>query len=155
MSETPDTKTFFTPNKVIYSTSNVHGLGIFAAQDIKKGELVERCPMIPLAFRARYHTDPQIYKYMYAQPMCDCSECKNHGFIFHMLLGYGMLYNHSDDPNSEWIFDWKQLFANLIATKDISQKEEVFIDYEKKYFVGKQFNDKALTEIDTNSNTNA
>lgn len=141
-------KTYYTPNKVIYSKSNVHGLGVLAAQDIKKGEVIEKCPMIPLSFRARYHTDPQIYKYLYPQPMCECSECKNHGFIFHMILGYGMLYNHDAEPNGEWVYDWKQFFATIIATKNIAQNEEIFVDYDKKYFIGKQFEDKSPTSVE-------
>lgn len=136
----------YAPSKVVFSVSKIHGLGIFATQDIKAGELVERCPMVPLGYRSRYHSDPQIYRYLYAQPTCECSECKNHGFIFHMVLGYGMLYNHQEDPNTEWKFDWKQLFADVIAIKDIKKEDEIFVDYGKKYFLGKKYIDKNSIE---------
>jgi hypothetical protein len=125
---------FYSPSKVIIKPSSIHGRGIFSTQDIQEGEIVERCPMVPLGFRSRYHNDPQIYKYLYSQPTCPCNECKNHGFIFHMVLGYGMLYNHQDNANTEWKFDFPNSFADVVAIKDIKSGEEIFVDYGTKYF---------------------
>lgn len=114
--------------------SSVNGRGIFATQDISEGQVIERCPMVPLGFRSRYHSDPQIYRYVYAQPLCPCKECSNHGFILHMVLGYGMLYNHQDNPNTEWKFDYPNLIADVVAIRDIKKDDEIFVDYGKKYF---------------------
>lgn len=118
--------------------SNIEGRGIFSTREIKEGETIERCPMVPLAFRSRYHSDPQIYKYLYSQPTCPCNECKNHGFKFYMVLGYGMIYNHQDNANTEWQFDFPNHLADIIAIKDIKSGDEIFVDYGTKYFNNKE-----------------
>jgi hypothetical protein len=129
---------FTPPSKITLGSSVVHGRGIFAVTDIAEGELIERCPTVPLGFRSRYHSDPQIYRYLYAQPLCPCLECKNHGFILHMILGYGMMYNHKDINNTEWKFDYNNFIADLVATQDIKAGEEIFVDYGNKYFLDRE-----------------
>lgn len=129
---------YFNQAKVIVKKSEIHGRGIFATQDISEGEIVERCPMVPLGFRSRYHSDPQIYRYLYSQPLCDCRECALHGFFFHMVLGYGMLYNHQDDANTTWKFDYDNSFADVIANRDIKAGSEIFVDYGVKYFYNQE-----------------
>jgi hypothetical protein len=136
--ETTSDVEFYSPSKVIIKPSTIHGRGVFVTQDISEGELVERCPMVPLGFRSRYHTDPQIYNYLYSQPLCDCRECALHGFFFHMILGYGMLYNHQDDANTTWKFDYNKSFADVVANRDIKADSEIFVDYGVKYFYNKE-----------------
>jgi SET domain-containing protein len=123
--------------------SNIEGRGVFATRDIKEGQIIERCPLVPLSFRSKYHSDPQLYRYLYSQPTCPCDECKNHGFIFHMVLGYGMMYNHQDNANTEWKFDYPNLRGDIIAIKDIQAEDEIFVDYGTKYF-----SDKPKIEMD-------
>lgn len=138
MSDIDNNIDFFVPDKIILGKSSVHNRGVFANKDISMDEIVERCPMIPLGFRSRYHSDPQIYRYLYSQPTCPCQECKNHGFIFYMVLGYGMMYNHQDDANTTWKFDWNNLIADVIANRDIKQGSEIFVDYGSKYFMNRE-----------------
>ncbi len=126
------------PSKVTIKKSLIQGLGIFSTEDIKTDELIERCPLVPLAFRSRYHTDPQIYRYLYTQPLCPCQECKRHGFVLHMALGYGMIYNHQDEPNAVWKFNWEHSYADVIANKDILAGEEIYVNYGPNYFKDKE-----------------
>lgn len=125
---------FLQPSKIKIGLSNIHFRGVFATSDIEEGEVVERCPMVPLAFRSRYQQDPQIWQYLYTQPPCPCNECKNHGFVFHMVLGYGMIYNHQDDPNCQWKFDYPNLVADVVAQRKILAGEEIFVSYGSNYF---------------------
>lgn len=129
---------FLRPSKIIIGYSKIHFRGVLATEDIKEGEIVERCPMVPLGFRSRYHQDPQIWNYLYSQPPCPCNECKNHGFVFHMVLGYGMLYNHQDDPNCKWNFDFQKLVADVIAQRKILAGEEIFVSYGSNYFKNRE-----------------
>lgn len=138
---------YIIPSKIIVKKSQIHGRGVFAIQDIDIDEIVERCPLVPLSFRSRYHSDPQIYNYLYSQPPCPCNECKNHGFIFHMVLGYGMLYNHQDNSNGIWKFYWEYGYADIIANKAIKSGDEIFVDYGTKYFNNKE-------KIELNNETN-
>lgn len=133
MSETKKNK-YIQPSKIVVDYSGVEGIGVFATQDIKEGEIIERCPMVKLGWRSNYVHDPVIWKYFYTQPKCDCSDCKNHGFSFWMVLGYGMIYNHQDIPNTKWHFDYTQAYADVIASKDIKAKEEIFVTYGPNYF---------------------
>ena len=129
---------FLSPSKIKLDYSPIHYRGVFATEFIPSGEIVERCPLVPLAHRSKYHVDPQIWEYLYSQPMCPCNECKNHGFVFHMVLGYGMLYNHQDVPNTKWEFDFRRLVADVVAEKDINKGEEIFVSYGSKYFSNRE-----------------
>jgi SET domain-containing protein len=137
----PDDSTildFLPSSKIIVGHSDIHGRGVFSRVPIDKGEIIERCPLIQMEYRSKYQLDPQIFNYMYAQPPCKCNDCQNHGFIIHMVLGYGMLYNHQDFPNALWKFNYTQLLADVIASKDIAANEEIFVSYGNEYFIGKQ-----------------
>lgn len=129
---------YIQPKKIIVGKSDIHFRGIFATEDIEPGEIIERCPMVPLSNRSRYQNDSQIWDYLYTQPTCPCDECKNHGFVFHMVLGYGMIYNHQDTPNTKWKFDYYNLVADVIAERPIKKGEEIFVTYGSKYFQNRQ-----------------
>jgi SET domain-containing protein len=122
-------------NKVIVKVSDPRiGLGVFAMQDIEKDELIETCPMIPLSWRSKYHGDTQIHNYCYPNASCDCERCSEDGPITYMVLGYGMLYNHQDEPNTQWDFNFSNLIGNVIATKPIRKNQEIFVSYGSSYF---------------------
>jgi len=130
----PTKLNYLPPYKIIVGDSAVHGRGVFATSRITKGEIIERCPLIQMDYRSNYQLDPKIFGYMYAQPPCSCEDCEKHGVILHMVLGYGMLYNHQDVSNAVWKFNYSQLFADVIAITDIKIKEEIFVGYGNAYF---------------------
>lgn len=130
----PNKLEYFHTDKVKMGDSPIHGRGVFATKFISKGEIIERCPMVQMANRSKYQLDAQVWNYMYAQPPCDCYDCKNHGFLFFMVGGYGMMYNHQESPNALWKFNYTQLLADVVAVKDINAGEEVFIHYGNAYF---------------------
>jgi SET domain-containing protein len=118
------------------------GRGVFATKDIESGEIVERCPMVQLSFRTRYHHDPQLSRYLYTQASCPCEQCKIHGAYMYMVLGYGMIYNHQDDPNTEWYFHYNEKYSDVIATRPIKEGEEIFVSYGGNYFTKRPYFDK-------------
>lgn len=125
------------PKKIEVGYSKVHNRGVFATDEIEEGELVERCPMVALGFRTNYHKDPQLFNYLYTHH-CPCEDCEKHGSVFLMVLGYGMVYNHQDFPNTKWVFNHEKLYADLIATKKIKKEEEIFAWYGLNYFSNKR-----------------
>lgn len=137
---------FIHSKKIKLGFSDIHFRGVFATEDIEYGEIIERCPLVPMANRSRYQNDPQIWEYLYTQPTCPCSECTNHGFVFHMVLGYGMMYNHQDIPNTKWAFDYRNLIADVIAERKILAGEEIFVSYGSKYFHNKEKKDQNNAE---------
>lgn len=142
---------FLQSTKIKIGLSDIHFRGIFATKDIYSGEVIERCPLVPMAHRSKYQQDPQIWEYLYSQPMCPCNECKNHGFVFYMVLGYGMLYNHQDAPNTKWHFDYPNLIADVIAERDIKANEEIFVSYGTKYFLNKEKKTSNIVPEQTNN----
>jgi hypothetical protein len=114
-------------------SETIGGRGIFATDDIKKGEIVESCPLVIMGIRMNYHIDPVMWSHMYTNT-CPCDECKKHGGQFLMVLGYAQLYNHQDDNNASIKFDMDEQFADIVAMKDISKGSEIFINYGPKYF---------------------
>lgn len=125
------------PIKVRLGYSKVHFRGVFATQDIESEELVERCPMVPLEFRTKYHKDTQLFNYLYTH-RCECKDCKDHGAVFLMVLGYGMIYNHQDTPNTVWRFNHQEKVADVVATRPIKAGEEIFVSYGPAYFSNKK-----------------
>ena len=124
--------------KIKFGHSSVGGRGVFATSDIEEGELIERCPLVPLDHRSKYQSDSSIWRYCYTKPVCDCSECKNHGFIFYMVLGHGMIYNHQDDNNADMKFHHKDLYVDIIANRPIHNGQEIFVTYGNKYFKNRE-----------------
>jgi SET domain-containing protein len=122
------------------------GMGVVATKDIEPGELVERCYMVPLAHRGRYQNDPQIKRYLYSN-RCPCDQCMIHGGTMYMVLGYGMIYNHQDAPNTEWSFHWDRNYADIHCIKHIKTGEEVFVSYGPNYFKDRPYMSAETTDI--------
>jgi len=124
--------------KIRLGYSAVQGRGVFAIGDIEEGELIERCPMVPLAWRMNYHKDPVIWQYCFTQS-CPCKECETHGGHFLMVLGYGQIYNHQEDNNAAIKFDMKNSIADIVARRAIKNGDEIFVNYGPKYFKNRKY----------------
>jgi hypothetical protein len=120
--------------KIKHGHSLLGGRGVFATDDIEEGELIERCPIVPLQLRSKKQQDGAIWSYCYTKPLCECEECKTNGFIFYMVLGHGMVYNHQDDNTADMRFNHKDLYVDIVANRPIKKNEEIFVTYGSTYF---------------------
>lgn len=109
-------------NKIEVRKSPVHGLGVFATDKISKGELIEECPLIFLNTK-KGETNYCLIDYTFVWPKG--SEWTNHV----ITLGYGALYNHSNDPNATWENNLENTTFNFVAIRDIEKDEEIFTFY--------------------------
>lgn len=101
--------------------SKIHRHGVFATKKIRKGQLVERCPFIYVkGSETLGEADDYVFGYN-----------KN---LSMLVLGYGSLYNHADEPNIKLVWNYKNKTVDLIATKTIQPKEECFITYGSEYW---------------------
>lgn len=94
--------------------------GVFATRDIKKGDLIHEAPVIAYPNEEHVHIEKTLladYAFEYG---------KNHSAI---LLGYGMLFNHSYEPNARYEISFESHTFNFYAYKDIKAGEEVLINY--------------------------
>ncbi|MFZ3301116.1 MAG: SET domain-containing protein-lysine N-methyltransferase, partial [Microgenomates group bacterium] len=106
--------------KIIVQQSKVaKGLGVFAKKDIKKGELIEKAPLLLMPMKEfEYIKKTKLYYYFF--------EYTNKHFA--IALGYGSLYNHSYNPNARYYYNYsKQL--EIYAIKDIKNGEEIVFNY--------------------------
>ena len=99
------------------------GRGVFARRAIRKGELIEKVPMLVLPAE-QYHdslggTDLANY----------CFNWKE-GTVA-LALGYGSLYNHSYKPNARYEDVWPQT-KEFTAIRDIEAGEEITVNYNGK-----------------------
>ncbi|GAE35140.1 SET domain-containing protein [Halalkalibacter akibai] len=94
--------------------------GVFATCDIKKGELIHEAPVVPLPNEEHEHIEKTILAdYVYEYGI-------NHTAV---VLGFGMLFNHSYEPNATYDINFDNHTFDYYAYKDIKKGEEVLINY--------------------------
>ena len=104
--------------------SPVHGEGVFATRVITEGDLIERCPYFVID-QSDLGESTRLGDYLFA--------CPGHPGDFMCVMGYGMVYNHSDEPNAEWrLGDDESL--RFIALRAIEEGEEIFQNYGPDYW---------------------
>lgn len=110
--------------RIYVSTSGIRhaGRGVFAGADIRKGEIIEQCPVIGIPDADAAHV----------------SESLLATYIFYLgikkdkpvlALGFGSLYNHSDYPNAKYAGCVREQRIDFIATRAIREGEEITVNY--------------------------
>lgn len=106
------------------SDSNIvnAGRGVFAKLNIKKGKLIESCPLIIITpEECDLINQTSLVHYIYY-----LGDDKNHLVI---PLGMGAIYNHSYSPNAKYRAKLKSNLIDFIAIVDIKKDEEILINY--------------------------
>ena len=117
-------KKLLTSDKVYVSKSGILNAdrGVYARRDIKKGEIIERCPIIE-------------------GPKNDTSNLKESVLVTYFFyfgknkeqvaiaLGFGSMYNHSDKPNTTYKIKRKDKIIDFIALDDIKKNDEITFNY--------------------------
>jgi uncharacterized protein len=94
--------------------------GVFATVDIVKGELIHEAPVLPYPNKEHVFIEKTLladYVFEYGS---------NHTAI---LLGYGMLFNHSYEPNATYEINFQNHTFDFYAYTDIKAGEEILINY--------------------------
>jgi hypothetical protein len=99
-----------------------YGRGVFATRAFAKGESVESCPTLELPEDT---VTGRLGDYVFG------SAEDEHEVI--LLLGYGMLYNHSYEANCEYIQDGPRVIT-FVTTRDVEAGEELTIDYGEEWW---------------------
>lgn len=105
-------------NKLIVKKSSLHGYGVFAGKNFKKGEIIEECYII-----STRGGDKKLQDYYF--------KVNNNYGIF---TGFGIIYNHSDDPNADYFINAKRKLVTFKADRAIRKGEEIHISYGEKWF---------------------
>ena len=109
----------------ISSSSKIKGRGVFASRPIKSGETIEHCPLI-------------LFNRKFIDIKCEIRDydITYDDYKHAVILGYGSIYNHSDDNNAEWHFENEELV--ITAKKDINFMQEIFVSYGTNYWKFRQ-----------------
>lgn len=94
--------------------------GVFATVDIAKDTLFHEAPVIPYPNEEHVHIEKTLladYVFNYGA---------NHTAI---LLGYGMLFNHSYTPNAYYELNFDNHTVDFFAYTDIQAGDELLINY--------------------------
>ena len=92
---------------------------MFANSSIKEGDVIEECHCV---FIGNHFNSDGINRY-----------CYSHNNVKMMVLGYGMIYNHSADNNSNFYYDEENNIQIFTAKRDILNGEEITVKYSDPY----------------------
>ena len=108
---------------LIVQESPGRGRGVFAGRAFMAGETIEVCPVIPMSPEDAVRLDAtHLYNYYFGwEP-----DGKGAG----ITLGYGMLYNHSPEPNAVYRKFYAEAVVRFIALRAIVVGEEIFVHYQ-------------------------
>jgi len=112
------------------------GKGVFTAEDIDAGTVIEISPVIIMSLQERKLLDQTLlhdYIFEWGDTKEQCC----------MALGYVAVYNHSYQSNCEYEMDYMQEQISIRTVRKIVAGEELFINYNGDW------NDAATVWFDT------
>jgi hypothetical protein len=114
------------PMKITIKDSPLHGLGVFAVEDITAGSIIERCFYLVI-YDDDLQSTNRLNDYLFTSPD-DPND-------YLCVMGCGMVYNHGDPANAEWqIDDDDNRFVCFSALCDIKAGTEILHDYGLDYW---------------------
>lgn len=120
-------KKIFTSDKVYVKQSKIlnAGKGVYAMRDIKKGELIEKCPVIEIPTHDLSNVDESfLVTYFYYSG--------KHKERVVIALGFGSIYNHTFTPNALYKIKHAENTIDFIALHNIKKDEEITVNYNGK-----------------------
>lgn len=96
------------------------GRGVFCAKDIPEGSIIELAPVIKIPENEidALHSG-RLHDYYFLWGQKEAAIC----------LGYGSLYNHSEQPNADYQMILREDTIRFFAVRDIPAGEEILISY--------------------------
>lgn len=105
-----------------FAESPLGGRGVFTAEAIPEGSLIEICPVVvcpPEDLPAIHHTKLHDYYFLWGEDQQECA----------IALGFGSLYNHAFDPNALYMPDFENDIISFYSLRDIAAGEEITVNY--------------------------
>lgn len=97
---------------------------VLADADIAKGEIVEEAPVIIIPkneMKYINNTTLTHYEFIWNEKTGEDA----------IVMGYGMVYNHSFEPNIEFYPDYERKVMIFVALRDIKKGEELCSNYQQ------------------------
>jgi hypothetical protein len=116
------------PNLVVAPCE--YGHGVFSTGDIPADTTIEECPFLRMK-GAEFSGIVDDYVYHLDEEKDDDGK---ETWIYSFPLGWGCVYNHSDDPNTDYWIDTERNLIVFDTVKDISAGDQLFINYGKEWW---------------------
>jgi len=126
---------------IYVSNSKIHGRGVFTDVELFPGQLIEQCHVIHPENKSWENLDSNYRKNFFSWPQLASNWrdlLKNKESLSPLditypvcVLGFAMVYNHSQDPNVIFEFNAENNVIEFRAFKKISLGEELLICYGK------------------------
>jgi hypothetical protein len=120
-------------NKVYIKEIPPKGLGVFAKEDIKAGEVAEMCHTFTAEIPSKYIQDKGMSEYML--PGVINNEA-HPSFAF----GFGCIYNSSEsesERNVEWMVIPESRLSAFVANRDIKKDEELLAWFGDGFYISR------------------
>lgn len=98
------------------------GRGVFAVKAIGANELIERAPVIVIPREQSGFIEQTVLEHYWYDWRKDLGDAA-------LVLGFGLLYNHSYRPNARYVRRFEENEMEYIAIHDIGEDEEICINY--------------------------
>ena len=112
--------------------STTHGWGVFTNLEIKEGDIVEEC-IVPYDIISLNSSSLLNYRFIWPNMSFKVANKLSLDIEFSgycLPLGFGSIYNHSENPNVAWDVDISERVVQFVALRDIKADEELLFDYE-------------------------
>jgi SET domain-containing protein len=108
------------PYHIVVRDVKGKGRGVFALKNFKRGELIEICPALIIPAKQSANVmKSKLEHYAFDWDKDDIA----------LILGYGMIYNHSYAPNARMVHDIGKKKSEIWAISAIKSGEEILVNY--------------------------
>jgi SET domain-containing protein len=109
------------PYDIVVRDVKGKGRGVFALRKFRRGEMIEICPVLVIPGRhSQYILKTKLDHYAF-----DWDDDND----LALLLGYGMIYNHSYVPNARIVHDIGKRRSEIVALTAIKPGDEILVNY--------------------------
>lgn len=98
------------------------GRGVFATRDFEEGETIEDCPVIEVPEAEL----PALASTILSSYFFQWGGTGDEGAV---ALGYGSLYNHTNEPNAMYVRKRELKLLSFVALRPIAAGEEITVSY--------------------------
>ena len=129
------------PGVYVDWVESIYGWGIFTKDEIPMHTVIETCPVIvypeDIIKIATWNTQDDRHSYAsLGLTLYSLKWGEQHAAI---PLGFGGIYNHSDNNNCQFVMNAEEGFLHIVTLRDIAPGEQLLVTYGDDWFEGKPF----------------
>jgi uncharacterized protein len=117
-------KDVYSPSKIFWTKTDNGDYTVKSNSRFYKGDIIAICPIIMLedSVKAIKTLNDKVF------------EIDKNSNMYGVVLGYGTLYRHSQNPNVDFAYNKSTRQMHFIAKRNLEKNEELTINYGKDYW---------------------